>query len=251
MKRTLIIRHSASETLARNYTTFLEEQGFQLDSLDLFRSAPGYGRFSAPDLNDINMIVALGGPLHANADYPALLEERDYMKDALARNKPIFAVCLGAQLMAMELGAIVESTGGYQFGLRKIFVTAEGGIDPVFSKIVIPLVPTLHGDCFSCPPGSVLLAEGFVLRRDGQYSRINTAFRYGNSYGFQFEPQLTLEELLTWNEEMFDDYKLMGRDFDPVVESARNIREFTAFAPHHEKQMRDLLRAFLVNAGLT
>ena len=59
-----------------------------------------------------------------------------------------------------------------------------------------------------------------------------------------------MAELLIWNEEMFDDYKLMGRGFDPVVESARNIREFTAFASYHEKQMRDLLRAFLVNAGL-
>ena len=76
------------------------------------------------------------------------------------------------------------------------------------------------------------------------------AFRYGNSYGFQFEPHLTLEELLVWNQQLSDDYKLMGCDFDPEVESARNVREFTSFAPHHEKQMRELLMAFLGNAGL-
>ena len=250
MKRALVIRHSPSETLARNYTTILEEQGFRLDSLNLFKSAPRYDRFSASDLNDIDMIVVLGGPLHANADYPALREERAYMNDALAQSKPIFAVCLGAQLMALELGATVEPTGGYQFGLRKIFVTAEGASDPVFSKIAIPLVPTLHGDCFSHPPGAVGLAEGFILQRDGRYRRINTAFRYGNSYGFQFEPQPTLEELLTWNQQLSDDYKLMGCDFDPEEESARNVPEFTSFAPHHEKQMRELLMAFLGNARL-
>ena len=94
------------------------------------------------------------------------------------------------------------------------------------------------------------MAEGFVLRRDGRYRRINTAFRYGNSYGFQFEPQLTLEELLVWDRHLADDYKLMGGGFDPAEESARNVREFTSFAPYHEAQMREVLMAFLGNAGL-
>ena len=70
------------------------------------------------------------------------------MNDALAHGKPIFAVCLGAQLMV--LGAIVESTG------RIPVWTTEGGGDSVFSKIAIPLVPTLQGDCFSYPTGAVL-----------------------------------------------------------------------------------------------
>ena len=62
----------------------------------------------------------------------------------------------------------------------------------MFSKIAAPLVPTLHGECFTVPDGATKLAEGYMLRRDGWYLRINMAFRYGNSYGFQFEPQLTL-----------------------------------------------------------
>ena len=167
MKRALIIRHSSSETLARNYTTVLEGYHFRLDYLNLFEHEPKYDCFPAPRLCDVDMIVVLGGPLNANDGYFALDEERAYIADALSEDKPIFAVCLGAQIMALALGGTVESTGGYQFGLRKIFVTDEGDRDPVFRKIEIPLVPMLHGDCFSYPPEAVVLSEGFVLRRDG------------------------------------------------------------------------------------
>ncbi len=169
----------------------------------------------------------------------------------MSSGKPVWGICLGAQLMAAALGGVVEPTGGYQFGLKKILVTAEGDADPVFSKIGVPLVPTLHGDCFSIPNGAVKLAEGYMLCRDGSYRRINMAFRYGNSYAFQFEPQLTVEELKVWNVELRNDYKLLGTGFDPDEEAARNLREFAKFAPTHESQMREMLLAFLTNAGLS
>ena len=250
MKRALLIRHSSSETLANNYSSVLKEQGFDIESLNLFEAAPKYNRFCAPKLPDIDMIIVLGGPLSANDHYTALYKEQEYITKALSINKPIFGVCLGAQLLAKVLGATVEPTGGYQFGLRKIFITSEGACDSVFSKITIPLVPMLHGDCFSYPPRSQLLSEGIILLRNGCYKRINTAFRYKNSYGFQFEPQLTLEEFQVWNRNLFDDYKLMGNDFNPKIESARNAREFAPFSLHHETQMRELLLAFLENANL-
>ena len=143
------------------------------------------------------------------------------------------------------MGGAVAPTGGYQFGLRKIDVTADGAADPVFSEIKIPLVPTLHGEQFTIPPDAVRLADGAMLRRDGGYVRIPMAFRYGLSYGFQFEPQLTLDELRVWNRELAGDYDLMGDRFNPAEESARNLREFEAFAPHHEAQMARMLRALL------
>ncbi len=250
MKRALIIRHSAAETLGGNFTALLEGQGFQLLALDVFASAPDYDRFLAPELSEVSLIIALGGPLSANDDFPALRRERAYLQAAVAQGTPVFAVCLGAQLLAVALGGVVEPTGGYQFGLRRLSVTAAGDADRVFGRISVPLAPTLHGDHFSLPDGAVKLAEGYMLCRDGGYRKINMAFRYGNSYGFQFEPQLTLDELRVWNRELLDDYKLMGEGFDPVEEAARNLREFAKYAPQHEAQMRELLRAFLENAGL-
>ena len=250
MKRALIVRHAAPETLTDNFRSTLEAQQFQLDRLDVFETAPKYDMFIPPELSEISLILILGGPMSVNDELPALHQERAYLKEAMTAGIPVFGICLGAQLMSTALGGVVEPTGGYQFGLRSIMFTAEGSADPEFSKITVPLVPTLHGECFSIPPGAVKLAEGFMLRRDGKYRRINTAFRYNNSYAFQFEPQLTLDELKVWNRELGGDYQLMGSQFDPHEEAARNLREFAEFDHLHQQQMRDMLLAFLGNAGL-
>ncbi len=250
MKRALIIRHAEPETLAANFTGVLEQHGFQLDPLNIFESAPAFDRFAPPPLEQVALIVALGGPQSANDDYPAIRQEREYLRRAMALGTPVLGICLGAQIMAMALGGTVKPTGGYQFGLRKLYVTAAGDADPVFGKLTIPLAPTLHGECFSIPQGATRLAEGFMLCRDGSYRKINMAFRCGTSYGFQFEPQLTLEELQVWNRVLSDDYRLMGDRFDPDEEAARNLREFTRYEPYYREQMGNLLTAFLRNAGL-
>ena len=249
MKRALVIRHAAQETLAGNFTPVLQSKDFALESLNIFEDAPGYSSFRSPPLEEISLIVALGGPMSANDDYPALHQEREYLRNAMAVGKPVMGICLGAQIMATALGGTVEPTGGYQFGLSTLLITAEGAADPVFGKIDVPLAPTLHGDCFTIPKDAVKLAEGYMLCRDGAYRRINMAFRYNNSYAFQFEPQLTLEELGVWNEEFPEDYGLMGDRFDAREESDRNLREFAKFAPYHESQMRAMLLAFMTNAA--
>lgn len=246
----LIIRHAEPETLAENYTSALAARGFEMVPLNVFESAPEFDVFDAPALEDVDLIVVLGGPQSANDEYPALRSERRYLADAMAAGVPVFGVCLGAQLMARCLGGEVRPTGGYEFGLRKMWITEEGSRDPVFGKLRVPLVPTLHGECFTVPPGATELAYGYMLCRDGTFMRQSLAFRHGISYGFQFEPQLTLAELRVWNRELADDYDKMGPLFDPVVEAETNLREFVAYSPIYEAQSRDMLLAFCDNAGL-
>lgn len=250
MKRAVIIRHHASETVASNFRTILHAHDFKLQPLDVFETSPEFKRFSPPPVDDIDMLMVFGGPMSVNDNYPVFRQEREYLKEAMTCDIPVFGVCLGAQMMATALGGSVEPSGGYQFGLRKIDVTSQGDADPVFRHIRVPLVPTLHGECFTIPEGAVKLADGHILLRDGNSRRINMSFRYKTSYAFQFEPQLTLEEFLVWNEEFADDYKLMGDRFDPSDLAAQNLREFTKFAPAHEAQMAEMLTAFLTNAGI-
>ena len=246
-KRVAVIQHEAVETLGGNFTKVLEEAGFLLVPVPLYRAAPAFERLDAPDLAEVDLIVALGGPMSANDDLPALRQEMDYLRAAATGSPPtpVLGICLGAQFLSRALGGEVAPTGGYQFGLRKIDVTAAGAADPVFREIAAPLVPTLHGERFTVPDGGELLAEGTMLRRDGAWLRFPMAFRYGLSYGFQFEPQLTLDELRVWNRELAGDYELMGDRFDPAAEAARNLREFAAYAPLYERQMDRMLRAFL------
>ena len=249
-KLALVIRHAGPETLAENYTSALVERGFDLCPLNVFESAPEFDRFDPPDLQEVDLIISLGGPQSANDCCPALRSERRFLAEAMSAGVPVFGVCLGAQLMARSLGGEVGPTGGYEFGLRKMWITGEGGHDPVFSKLRVPLVPTLHGECFTVPPGAVELAFGYMLCRDGTFRRQSLAFRYGISYAFQFEPQLTLNELRVWNRELADDYKLMGPIFDPSFEAEAHLREFVAYSPIYEAQSREMLIAFCGNAGL-
>ena len=249
-KRALIIRHAEPETLAANYTSALVERGFELRALNVFAGAPGFEHFDALPLDEVDLIIVLGGPQSANDCCPALREERRLMTEAMASGVPVFGVCLGAQLMARVLGGEVAPTGGYEFGLRKIWITEAGSRDPVFGKLRVPLVPTLHGECFTVPPGAVELAFGYMLCRDGTFRRQSLAFRYGASYAFQFEPQLTLDELRVWNRELADDYEKMGPLFDPSFEAGAHLREFAAYSPIYEAQSREMLVAFLDNAGL-
>ena len=249
-KLALIIRHAAPETLAGNYTSVLQKRGFELHPLNIFQSAPAFDKFDAPPIDEVDLIIAIGGPQSANDCYPALHSERRFLAEAMASGKPVFGVCLGAQIMAKALGGEVGPTGGYEFGLRKIWVTEDGARDSVFSKLRVPLVPTLHGECFTVPPGTDELAYGYMLCKDETFKRQSMAFRHGNSYAFQFEPQLTLDELKVWNRDMADDYKLMGPEFDPASEAETNLREFTAYSPIYEAQSREMLVAFLENAGL-
>lgn len=251
MKRALIIRHHEVETMGGNFRAILERHGFRFVECNIFESAPAFDRFDPPPLGDVDLVMAFGGPMSVNDDLPALHAERQYLHEAMTAGKPVFGVCLGAQMMTTALGGVVEPSGGYQFGLRKIHVTADGDADPVFGAITTPLVPTLHGECFTIPDGATCLAEAHMLCRDGRFRKINMAFRYGLSYAFQFEPQLTLDELRVWDRVFSGDYALMGDAFVPQEESACNLREFAKFAPEHQRQMSSLLEAFLRNAGLS
>ena len=250
MTRAIVVQHHPVETLGDNLAGVLSERGIICDTLLVDEPVLAGGCLPLPPIAEVDLVVPLGGPMSANDPFPAIRQERDYLAEAVLREIPVFGVCLGAQLLSTALDGIVRSTGGYQFGLRKIDITADGASDPVFSCITVPLVPTLHGESFSIPPGAVRLAEGYMLRRDGRYRKINMAFRYGNSYAFQFEPQLTLEDLQVWNQELAADYRLMGNRFDPDEEAARHLREFTTYAPLYETQMRQMFQAFLDNAGL-
>ena len=183
--------------------------------------------------------------MSANDGLPALEREMEYLRDAAERGVAVLGVCLGAQLLAKSLGGMVEPTGGYSFGLRKLWISEEGRADAAFGKIATPLVPTLHGERFTTPTGATRLAEGFMLRRDGRYLRFDMAFRYRNAYGVQFEPQLTPDELRVWNVELRSDYELMGAGFDADEEAARNLREFDGFYPVHRAQMGEFLRGVL------
>ena len=183
-KLALIIRHAEPETLAENYTSALLERGFDLRPLNVFESAPEFqDRFDPPALEEVDLIIALGGPQSANDCYPALRLRASLprRRDGLRRagNGSVPGCSTHGQAHLAEKSDRPAAT---EFGLRKMWVTRDGSRDPVFGKLRVPLVPTLHGESFTVPAGATELAFGYMLCRDGKFRRA--------------EPRLSIRRLL-------------------------------------------------------
>ena len=67
-----------------------------------------------PPTDDFNALVILGGPMSVNdADkYPYINREIELVRDFAKKNRKIFGICLGAQIMAKAFGAKRWSYGG-------------------------------------------------------------------------------------------------------------------------------------------
>ena len=101
MKSVLAIRHVHFEGLGL-LGDVLAEDGFQVDSVDA-----GVDDLAALDPLKADLLVVLGGPIGAYERYlyPFLNDEVRILKARLAAGRPTLGICLGAQLMAVALGA--------------------------------------------------------------------------------------------------------------------------------------------------
>ena len=84
-RHALIIQHHPVETLGDNFAAVLRGAGFGLTTLPLYAAAPDFAAAAfdaAPDLAGVDLIIALGGPMSANDDCPALRQETAYLRAA-------------------------------------------------------------------------------------------------------------------------------------------------------------------------
>jgi GMP synthase (glutamine-hydrolysing) len=111
----------------------------------------------------------MGGSMgiYDHAEHPWLVKEKEFIRTAIAAQKPVLGICLGAQLIADVLGTRVYS------GLQK-----EIGWFPIHrAENTTELLPTeqtvfhWHGDTFDCPNGATCLAstptcpnQGFIYK---------------------------------------------------------------------------------------
>ncbi|WP_425532439.1 glutamine amidotransferase [Aquabacter sediminis] len=182
-ERILIILHQAHSTPGR-IGLRLEQRGYELDV-----RRPALGDDLPANMDGHSGAVVFGGPMSANDAHPWIRREIDFVGMVMGEDKPLLGVCLGAQLMAVQLGARVARHGE---GLSEI------GYYPVrptkATEGVLPW-PThvyhWHSEGFDLPSGAELLACGDVFP--------NQAFRHGRcAYGIQFHPEVTHEMMCRW-----------------------------------------------------
>ncbi len=144
-----------------------------------------------PRPGSIAGLVVMGGPMgvHDDGSHPWLQGERDLMAALVASQKPVLGVCLGAQQLAMALGAEVTRGDRPEVGLGRVELTGPGRRDPVvgpeyggLSATTIPCVHW-HQDTFSLPERAVHLAASRLFPHQ--------AFRWGGrAYGLQFHVEV-------------------------------------------------------------
>lgn len=150
------------------------------------------GGIPAPPLDSASALIFMGGPMSANDDLPYIRREIQLIETAMAQNKPVLGICLGAQLIAKALGARVYRNPVKEIGWFPVAWTDEAHRDRLFSGLTqSETVFHWHGETFDLPPGAIWLAESEACR--------NQAFRFGtNVYGLQFHLEVTPDMIAEW-----------------------------------------------------
>ena len=117
-----------------------------------------------PALEEIDWLILMGGPMniYEHRNHPWLVQEKQFLAEAIASGKTVLGICLGAQLIADALGGTVFQNPEIEIGWFPIEATPPFADPDQARWLQFPsgLTPLhWHGDTFSLPSGAVLLAE--------------------------------------------------------------------------------------------
>jgi GMP synthase (glutamine-hydrolysing) len=188
VKRILVFKHVAHEPLGK-LDPLLREARVRIRYVNFHRDPD-----AEPDVDRYDGLVVLGGPMgvHDADRYPHLRAEMRAIERAIATDKPVLGICLGAQLAAAALGAKVRKNPAREIGWYAVRPTAEARHDPLFEPVRDPeMLFQWHADTFDMPAGATHLASSETCEAQ--------AFRYGdNVYGLQFHLEVDAPMVNRW-----------------------------------------------------
>lgn len=219
--KVLIVLHQENSTPAR-VGFLLRSMGYELDV-----RRPRFGDPLPETMREHAGAVIFGGPMSANDEDDFIREETAWIDVPLKENVPVLGICLGAQLMARNLGQHVYlhehrcAEIGY-FQVRATETARRMTAAPFPERVY-----QWHKEGFGLPRGAQLLAEAELFPVQ--------AFQYGSATAIQFHPEVTLATIYRWTTRGHDRMKLpaaQSRDqhlegyfrYDPAV--ARWVGEF-------------------------
>jgi GMP synthase-like glutamine amidotransferase len=158
------------------------EHGFPLRLFHLYRDA------TLPSLADFDMLTVMGGPMSANdeAQLGWLGPEITLVREAIATEKTLLGICLGAQIIAKALGARVYPGSTKEIGW---FPIQRTGSHPLFDGLPDSFTPFhWHGETFNLPHEGKLFAKSEITETQ--------AFAVGHRVlGLQFHMEATEESV--------------------------------------------------------
>ena len=141
-----------------------------------------------PDLSEFDMLTVMGGPMSANdeAVLPWLAPEIGLVGDAIASDKIVLGVCLGAQIIAKALGGKVYKGAQKEIGWFPVRAEAAHGLLEGLPERFMAF--HWHGETFDLPANAERLASTPVTA--------NQAFAVGKRVlGLQFHMEAMKESV--------------------------------------------------------
>lgn len=115
-----------------------------------------------PSTNDYDFLLIMGGPQTALQleKFPYLRDEIAHIQSAIAKNKYVLGVCLGAQLIGEALGAKTLHSPEREVGIFPVQLTEAGKKHAIFYHFSEQFPVThWHNDMPWLPKGAKLLAK--------------------------------------------------------------------------------------------
>ena len=181
-----------------------EAQGADITSTHFYQDD-----YALPTIDDFDFLVVMGGPMgvYDGDEYPWIKEEKQFIADVIAANKPVLGICLGAQFIANALNAKVYQ-GTKEIGWYPVEKIASGEFLNAFPSS--QTVMHWHGDTFDLPEGATLLASNDVTKHQ--------AFEYKNCVALQFHFEMRPDNVAQILENAENDLT-----DDPYVQSKEDI----------------------------
>ncbi len=180
MAQVIALQHFGCETLGA-IADALRRRAIDWRYVSFARGHPAVGEWDG--------LVVLGGPysVYSSGQYPFLRQEIDLIRQALALGKPVLGICLGSQLLAAALGAMVRPAATPEIGWLAVRLEPAARADRLFRNLPASFVTCVwHGDVFDLPPDAVSLARSEMTACQ--------AFRHGtNAYGLLFHLEMKAE----------------------------------------------------------
>jgi GMP synthase (glutamine-hydrolysing) len=224
MRRLLVFQHVSFEILGTLHP-LLKARGFRIRYANFGRHP-----HAQPEIDRYNGLVVLGGPMNVDdlERHPHLAVEVALIQQAVDQGLPVLGICLGAQLIAKALGALVHANGGKEIGWSEVSPTPAAKDDPLFRDFgEVEKIFQWHGDIFELPAGAVQLATSQTCSHQ--------AFRYGtNVYGLQFHLEVDEPLIERWLTVPAHCAELDEGRIDPAV-----IRHETSLYLHRAHHLSD------------
>jgi len=190
--------------------------------------------YTLPGMNQFDILVIMGGPMNVmeHEQYPWLVAEKRFIRDAIEAGKPVLGICLGAQLIAATLGCKIFRNVEKEIGWFPVYDTDEAAedVDPVF-RLGEPLtVFHWHGETFDLPAGSVHLYRSDACRNQG--------FLLGDRVvGLQFHFEATPQSVSEITENGADDLAGGGK----CVQAAEQLMQPNDHYPPANRKLFEIL----------